>query len=120
MSRFVVLALLCLAVAASFVGTSTASPVSRANAVRSAHDYLSSQAFSSKSLVEQLRFEGYSNSDAVYAVNHSGANWYKQAAKQAKDYLSSQAFSRSGLIDQLEFEGFTANQAAYGVRATGL
>jgi hypothetical protein len=119
MSRFFVLALLCLAVA-GFAGSATASPVSRSNAVRSAHEYLQSEAFSYKSLVEQLRYEGYSAGDASYAVGHSGANWYKQAAKDARDYLQSEAFSHTGLMQQLEFEGFTAAQAAYGVRAVGL
>jgi hypothetical protein len=109
-----------VAACAVFAGAATATPVSRANAVRSAHEYLQVESFSYKSLYQQLKFEGYSNTDASYAVSHSGANWYAQAAKSARDYLKTEAFSRSGLIGRLEFEGFTPAQAAYGVRATGL
>ena len=56
------------------VSAAQASPVSRANAVRSAKEYLQSQAFSFKSLVSQLKYEGFSSSDATYGVTHSGAN----------------------------------------------
>jgi hypothetical protein len=97
-----------------------ASPASRAQAVRKAQEYLQFESFSFKSLVAQLKFEGFSTSDATYGVSHSGANWWKEAAAKAKDYLKMEAFSRSGLIAQLEFEGFTPSQALYGVRAAGL
>ena len=102
------------------VGDAQASPVSRAQAVRKAHEYLQFEAFSLKGLVNQLKFEGFSTADATYGASHSGADWFKEAAAKAKSYLQMQAFSRSGLIAQLRFEGFTAAQALYGVRAVGL
>jgi Host cell surface-exposed lipoprotein len=102
------------------VSAAHANSISRANAVRAAKDYLHSQGFSFKGLVEQLEYEGYSASDSRYGASHSGANWYKQAARVAKDYLRSQPFSRRSLIEQLEYEGFTYAQALYGVRAAGL
>jgi hypothetical protein len=49
--------------------------ISRANAVRMAKEYLSSQAFSRKGLVSQLKYEGFSRSDATYGASHSRANW---------------------------------------------
>jgi hypothetical protein len=61
-----------------------ASNISRAQAVRMAKDYLRSQAFSRTGLIKQLKYEGFSSSDATYGVSRSGANWYKQAAKMAK------------------------------------
>jgi hypothetical protein len=97
-----------------------ASPISRANAVRAAKDYLRSSGFSFKGLVSQLKYEHYSTSDARYGASHSGANWYKQAVRVAKGYLRSSPFSRQGLVEQLEYEGFTHAQALYGVRAVGL
>jgi hypothetical protein len=97
-----------------------ATPISRANAVRSAKQYLQFEAFSRNGLISQLKFEGYSTYDATYGVSHSGANWMKQAVKKAKEYLQYQAFSRSGLIQQLEFEGFTPSQALHGALAVGL
>jgi hypothetical protein len=102
------------------VGAAQASPISRANAVRQAKNYLQFEAFSFKGLVGQLKYEGYSTSDATYGASHSGANWMKEAALKARAYLKLQPFSRSGLIGQLEYEGFTPAQALYGARAVGL
>lgn len=102
------------------VTAARATPRTRANAVRAAKEYLQSQAFSFKGLVSQLKYEGYSTSDARYGVSHSGANWMKQAVRAAKEYLRSQPFSRSGMIAQLRFDGFTLAQARHGAIAAGL
>ncbi|HKE71709.1 MAG TPA: Ltp family lipoprotein, partial [Nocardioidaceae bacterium] len=99
---------------------------SQENAIASAEDYLSYQAFSRTGLIHQLSSkygEGFPKADAVFAVNHIDVDWNEQAAKAAKDYLSYQSFSRNGLIHQLESEygeGFTHAQAVYGVNQTGL
>lgn len=71
-------------------------------------------AFSKSGLIEQLEYEGFTKSEAKYAVNNCGANWKEQAVKKAEQYLKNQSFSKSGLIEQLEYEGFTAKQARYG------
>ena len=76
-------------------------------------------AFSYSGLIEQLEFEGYTNSDATYAANNCGADWYEQAALSAKTYLNAMPFSRDGLIEQLQYEGFTYEQAAYGAEQNG-
>ena len=94
--------------------------MSQSQAVRKAEDYLSFTAFSKSGLVDQLKFEGFSNADATYAVGKVDVNWKEQAAKKAEDYLSMTSFSRSGLIDQLKFEGFTTQEATHGVNAVGL
>lgn len=94
--------------------TSTVTPGMR-NALQSAKDYLDAMSFSRKGLIEQLEYEGYSSSEAEYAVEHCGADWNEQAYDMARDYLEVMAFSRSSLIEQLEFEGFTHSQAVYGV-----
>lgn len=85
------------------------------NALQSAKDYLSVMPFSYSGLVEQLEYEGYSRSEATYAADNCGADWYAQAVKSARNYLDVMAFSRSGLIEQLEYEGYTHDQAVYGV-----
>ena len=85
------------------------------NAREAAENYLSFSAFSRKGLIEQLKFEGYSQADAVYAVKAISPNWKEQAAKAAQQYLDTSSFSRSGLIEQLKFEGYTQAQAEYGV-----
>ncbi|MBQ7734254.1 MAG: Ltp family lipoprotein [Synergistaceae bacterium] len=89
------------------------------NTLASAKIYLSNMAFSYKGLVTQLEFEGYSHSEAEYAVKNCGADWNEQAAKKAKEYLDMMPMSRSGLIQQLVFEGFTKQQASYGVKQAG-
>lgn len=100
---------------ASKKNESTAVSPGMRNALQSAKDYLDAMSFSRKGLIEQLEYDGYSSSEAEYAVEHCGADWNKQAYDMAKDYLKMMAFSRSSLIEQLEFEGFTHSQAVYGV-----
>lgn len=93
---------------------------SEKNALSMAHDYLNYSAFSYKGLIEQLEYEKFSHSDAVYAADNCGADWKEQAAKMAKQYLDYSPFSRGGLIDQLVYEGFTREQAEYGTTKAGL
>lgn len=108
--------LLVAAAALTYVSTSVAAPTSdRSQATSMAKSYLRSQGFSKSGLVEQLEYEGFPHSAAVYGATHAGANWLTQAVLVAKSYLRSQSFSRSGLTEQLEYEGFTHYQAAYGV-----
>ena len=80
---------------------------------------MNTSAFSKKGLISQLKYEGYSDEEANYAVENCGANWKEQAAKSAKAYLQILSFSRSGLIDQLKYEGFTTEEAEYGVSKNG-
>lgn len=94
--------------------------VSQKNAVQKAKSYLAYTAFSYSGLISQLEYEGYSNADATYGADNSGADWYEQAAKKAEDYMNYSAFSRSGLISQLEYDGFTRSQAEHGADAIGL
>ncbi len=93
---------------------------SQKNALESAKNYLDYSGFSRQGLIEQLEYEGYTNADAIYGVDHSGADWMEQAVISAKSYLNYSSFSRKGLIEQLEYEGFTNEQAVYGVDANGL
>ena len=94
--------------------------VSQKNAVKAAQSYLSYTAFSRNGLVAQLEYEKFSQSDAVYGADNSGADWNKQAAKAAKQYMSYSAFSRGSLITQLEYDKFTQAQAEYGANSVGL
>ena len=99
----------------------TAGPtVSQQNARSKAADYLSFMAFSRQGLIDQLKFEGFSEADATFGVDAQNADWNEQAAKKAADYLEFTSFSRQGLIDQLVFEGFSPAEAEYGVGTTGL
>ena len=116
--------LLCLAACGSDVvgeqsGGGEALTTGQSNALKAAKRYLDALPFSYEGLVKQLEFEKYTHEDAVFAVDHSGADWNEQAAKKAESYLQSGAFSRDRLIDQLEFDGFTHEQAVYGVEQNG-
>lgn len=89
------------------------------NALSSAKNYLEVMAFSYKSLIKQLEFEGYSTEEATYGADNCGADWNEQAAKSAKSYIETMSFSRKSLIEQLKYEGFTPEQAEYGATAVG-
>ena len=89
------------------------------NARESADSYLSYSAFSRSGLIDQLLYEGFSQSEAEYGVDALGADWEQQAALSAAEYLAYSAFSRQGLIDQLVYEGFSDAEAAYGVDTVG-
>lgn len=93
--------------------------IGQKNALEQAKSYLEVLSFSRDGLIEQLEYEKYSYQDAVYAVDHCGANWNEQALKKAKSYLETMAFSEQGLIDQLVYEKFTREQAEYGVAYCG-
>lgn len=84
------------------------------NALRAADRYLSVSAFSQQGLIEQLKFEDYSQEAAQYAAENVGADWSDQAVKKAEQYMDMSPMSRQGLIDQLQYEKFTAEQAEYG------
>ena len=115
MKRIVAVTIAAL-LALSVVSTAGAATAGQRNAKSKAQDYLRFSAFSKSGLVEQLKFDGFSRSEARWAVNHIRVSWNAQAVRKAKDYLRFTSFSRQGLRDQLEFDGFTAAQAAYGVR----
>lgn len=93
--------------------------VGQQNALAKAKSYLSHSAFSYSGLIDQLKYEGFSEDEATYGAANCGADWNEQAAKKAQSYMSHSSFSRQRLIDQLKYEGFTQAQAEYGVSAVG-
>jgi hypothetical protein len=95
----------------------------RANrrALQSAESYLEMSGFSRQGLYEQLSSsagEGFTPSQAQYAVDHVDANWNKEAVESARSYLEFSPMSKAELIDQLSSsagEGFTYEQAVHAV-----
>ena len=85
------------------------------NALDQARSYLDIMAFSRTGLIEQLEYKGYTSSEAEYAAENCGADWYEQAVLKAESYLNVSHFSRAGLIDTLEYAGFTTSEAEYAV-----
>ena len=94
--------------------------VSQKGAIQTAENYLRIKGFSRSGLIEQLKFEQFSEADATYAVDNIKIDYNEQAKKSAESYMSIKGFSRGGLIDQLKFEGFTQSQAEYGADSVGL
>lgn len=94
--------------------------IGQKNALQSAKNYLAlTSGFSYTGLKDQLLYEGFTEKEAIYAVDNCGADWNEQAALSAKGYISMGGFSKQGLLDQLLYEGFTQAQAEYGVSAVG-
>lgn len=93
---------------------------SQQNALDTAHDYLRFMSFSRSGLIDQLVFEGFSTSDATYAVDNCGADWNAQAISSAQSYMRIFSMSRSDLVEQLIFEGFTTAQAENAANSVGL
>ena len=89
------------------------------NALKTAQSYMRWSAFSKKRLYDQLKYEGFSDSEAKYGSETVEADWNEQCAKCAKSYMSWTGYSRKRLADQLEYEGFTNSQIAYGLAAVG-
>lgn len=94
--------------------------ISQKNAIKKAKSYLDFTGFSHDGLIAQLEYEKFSQADAVYGADNSGANWNEQAAKKAKAYMDYSAFSRGSLIEQLKYDKFTQEQAEYGANSVGL
>lgn len=94
--------------------------VSKTNAANKAKSYLRLSGFSRDGLIDQLEYDQFSNEDATYGADNSGADWNEQAVKKAKSYMSISSFSRDGLVNQLVYSKFTQEQAEHGANAVGL
>jgi Host cell surface-exposed lipoprotein len=96
-------------------------------AVDAANGYLSEgQGFSEQGLIQQLTSSagnGFTQSQADYAINHVHADWDAQAVDAAKGYMQMGGFSQASLIQQLTSSagnGFTQAQAEYAASKVGL
>ena len=93
---------------------------SQKNAAEKAKAYLKYNAYSAAGLQEQLIYEGFSEADAKYGVDNSGADWYEEAALYADAIASSTFFlTKNTLRLQLEYAGFTEDEIEYGLSAVG-
>ena len=120
MNKLLAVTIVVLSLLLASSAAQAATPGQR-EAVEAAKSYLRFGHFSRANLIRQLESpygEDFSHADAVWGVNHSGANWNAEAVQAAKAYLKTGHFSRSALIRQLESpygEHFTHAQAVYGV-----
>lgn len=100
--------------------------VSQKNAIRAANNYINSSGFSKAGLIKQLSSEygdGFTKTDAEFAVSHIKVDWNKEAVESAKQYMDMTGFSRKGLISQLSSpygSQYTLEQATQAADKVGL
>lgn len=95
---------------------------SRENAVSKANECLDIFYYSRKKLVEQLKLDGFSEEDAEYGANATGANWNEMAVRRGMIYFDHENwYSYKGLFDLLTSgsEQFTDAQAQFAVDNIG-
>jgi len=100
-------------------GSGPAETASQKSAVTTAQQYLAFAPFSYQALVEQWEYGQVSETDAVYAADHCGADWNQQALNMAAAYLGDGPYSYTGLVGELEGQEFTADQATYAADHCG-
>ena len=85
------------------------------NAIESAESYSNVFAYSKKYLIEQLKYEGFSEDIAECAAKSINANWKENCVKSAYSYLDLFSFSKKELIHQLDYDGFTPEEIDYAM-----
>lgn len=94
---------------------------SELNALKKAQSYSDNMHMSKKRLYEQLTSsygEGFTASEAQYAIDHVKADWNYNALQKAKSYQSSMNMSKNRIYQQLTSaygENFTASEAQYAI-----
>ncbi len=84
---------------------------------QAAEEWLEYEAKSRQGLIEALEYDGYTQEQAVSAVDNYSVDWNEQAVRAAKEWLEYEPLSRKGLIEALEGDGFTTEQAEYAANA---
>ena len=84
-------------------------------AMKTAKTYLGYIDYSYSGLVNQLELEGYSNTDAVKAVEMLGIDWNEQALKCANAYIVKSKMTKKEVKKQMKADGFTDSQIEYAI-----
>ena len=85
------------------------------NAIESAEAYSNVFAYSKKELIEQLKYDGFSEDIAECAAKSINANWKENCVRSAHSYLEITSYSKEELIHQLDYVGFTAEEIDYAM-----
>ena len=85
------------------------------NAIESAEAYSNIFAYSKKELIDQLKYEGFSEDIAECAAKSINANWKENCVRSAYSYLDLFSFSKKELIHQLDYDGFTPEEIDYAM-----
>ena len=85
------------------------------NAIESAEAYSNVFAYSKKELIDQLKYEGFSEEIAECAAKSINANWKENCVRSAYSYLEIISYSKEELIEQLDYVGFTPEEIDYAM-----
>ena len=95
-------------------------PIEKRSAIEMAQSYLSTMPFSPSGLYDQLLYEGFSEEDSQFAIDHLIVDWDEMCYETAVSYITNVGgFSKKSLIHQLEYDGFTKKQAKKAVKRLG-
>ena len=95
-------------------------PIEKRSAIEMAQSYLSTMPFSPSGLYDQLLYEGFSEEDSQFAIDHLIVDWDEMCYKTAVSYITNVGgFSKKSLIHQLEYDGFTKKQDKKAVKRLG-
>ena len=95
-------------------------PIEKRSAIEMAQSYLSTMPFSPSGLYDQLLYEGFSEEDSQFAIDHLIVDWDEMCYETAVSYIRNVGgFSKKSLIHQLEYDGFTKKQAKKAVKRLG-
>ena len=95
-------------------------PIEKRSAIEIAQSYLSTMPFSPSGLYDQLLYEGFSEEDSQFAIDHLIVDWDEMCYETAVRYITNVGgFSKKSLIHQLEYDGFTKKQAKNAVKRLG-
>ena len=95
-------------------------PIEKRSAIEKAQSYISCMPLSPNGLYDQLLFEGFSEEDSQFAIDHLIVDWDEMCYETAVSYVTNiGGFSKKSLIHQLEYDGFTKKQAKKAVKRLG-
>ena len=95
-------------------------PIEKRSAIEMAQSYLLTMPFSPSGLYDQLLYEGFSEEDGQFAIDHLIVDWDEMCYETAVSYITNVGgFSKQSLIHQLEYDGFTKKQAKKAVKRLG-
>ena len=89
-------------------------------ALNYALQYSKYSGLSYNAIVNQLKNDGFSDEDAIYAADNCGADWNNNAIKLAQRFVEYEPYSKLVLLETLQAEGFSLEQAKYGVDNSGI
>ena len=95
-------------------------PIEKRSAIEMAQSYLLTMPFSPSGLYDQLLYEGFSEEDSQFAIDHLIIDWDEMCYETAVSYVTNiGGFSKKSLIHQLVYDGFTKKQAKKAVKRLG-